>query len=116
MRPTLWSPNPLPLGEFVHVAGTLDDASGLMSLFIDGQPVASLTTALRPIGELDPSQRPGVGLGGWYSSSTQRFNGIIDEVRIWDEARAVPEPSTITLFTMAGLVGAFVAWRKRRRT
>ena len=30
--------------------------------------------------------------------------------------RTVPEPSTITLFTMIGLVVAFVSWRTRKRT
>ena len=115
-RTSLTSNDFVPLGEFVHIAGTLDDATGSMKIFIDGRLSAELTTNLRPIGELDPTRRPGVGIGSWSYEAQNVFDGVIDEVRIWDEARAVPEPSTITLFTMAGLVGAFVAWRKRRRT
>ncbi len=37
----------------------------------------------------------------------------IDNVQVYS---SVPEPSTLILFTMAGLVGAFIAWRKRKRT
>jgi hypothetical protein len=47
-----------------------------------------------------------------FSGSTATFNmgGFVTQFTV------VPEPSTITLFTMAGMVGAFVAWRKRKRT
>ena len=46
------------------------------------------------------------------ASSSPQINW--DNVRL--DATTVPEPSTISLFTMTGLVGAFVAWRKRKRT
>ena len=50
----------------------------------------------------------GGDLGGTRANYSQ--GGFVTQFTV------VPEPSTITLFTMAGMVGAFVAWRKRKRT
>jgi hypothetical protein len=84
----VYSPSPVPLGKLLHVAGTLDDASGEQKLFIDGVEVASRTTATRPLGPLDASQIPGVGIGNVETALPEFFNGLIDEVRISDVALA----------------------------
>src|SRR5262249_17996491 len=49
---------PLPLGQLTHVAATLDDATGLMSLYVNGTLAAQTTTDVRPFGDLDPASNP----------------------------------------------------------
>lgn len=81
----------MPMGQFVHVAGTLDDATGEMSLYINGVSVASKVTPVRPFGALDATQNPGLGIGNHASDPSVTphnfpFNGLIDELRIHDNA------------------------------
>lgn len=81
-RVQLHSPTPLPLGKYIHVAGSLDDVTGEMKLFVNGVQVASRVTAARPFGALTGPD-PGIGIGNVQSNnSKQGFGGIIDEVRI----------------------------------
>jgi hypothetical protein len=101
-RVQLESPESLPLGQYIHVAGTLNDATGEMKLFVNGVEVASKLTAARPFGALTGPD-PGIGIGNVQSnSSKQGFGGMIDEVRISDVAL---EPAQ---FLNGGSVGANV--------
>ena len=43
----------IPLGQFVQVAGTLDDATGAMRLYLNGVLMSQATTTVRPFGDLD---------------------------------------------------------------
>lgn len=90
----LVSPNAIVPGGFLHLAGTLDDATGTQSLYINGIEVASATTAVRPLTALDPTQDPGIGIGALQNSG-QFFDGYIDEVRISNTAL---DPSTFLGF------------------
>lgn len=83
----LYSP-PFPLNQYIHVAATLNDATGAMKIFINGNEVASMVTGVRPLANLDPTADPGVGIGGngGLVSPGFEFGGIIDEVRISDVA------------------------------
>ncbi|MDM8005952.1 MAG: thrombospondin type 3 repeat-containing protein [Phycisphaerae bacterium] len=73
----------IPYDRWLHVAGTLDDATGVMKLYVDWTEVASTTTAIRPLGALAPAYSPCLSIGedctGQYGEA---FNGLIDEVRI----------------------------------
>ncbi len=80
------SPDALPEGPLIHVAGTLDDTTGEQKLYINRVEVASTTTSIRPFGALDPSRNPGIGIGNIQDSSSQFFEGIIADVRISDVA------------------------------
>ena len=83
----VYSPEPAPLGELVHVAGTLNDATGQQKLFINGHEVASTVTGVRPFGPLDPGLDPGIGIGNIETDTWKTyFNGAIAEVRISDVA------------------------------
>jgi hypothetical protein len=74
------------LNQPVHVAGVLNDATGFMGLYVNGQLKASTTTGTRPFGALDPSKKPGLGIGGFWTPTGTAFylDGVIDEVRISD--------------------------------
>ncbi|MEO8495806.1 MAG: LamG domain-containing protein [Planctomycetota bacterium] len=75
------SPEPIPTRQFVHVAGTLDDETGRMSLFINGKRVATTKTKIRACGALG-GPGPGIGIGNRQVYSNHAFGGTIDEVRI----------------------------------
>ena len=112
------------LNQWAHVAGTLDDTTGAMRLFIDGQQVTQTTSAIRPVGPLDSNLNPGIGIGNLQSLATyspQAFDGLIDEVRISDVAlppsqflNAVPEPSTLVLAGL-GFVSLHFAYRRAKK-
>jgi hypothetical protein len=109
--------SPVPYDQWLHVAGTLDDATGAMKLFVNGIQVASTTTSIRPLGALNPAFSPGLSIGEDYTGQYgECFNGFIDEVRISDTALApgqlLPEPgSAIMLVFGAGMMA-----RCRRRS
>ncbi len=79
---------PIPMGQFVHVAATLDDATGAMTLYENGAVVAQTTTTVRPFGALDPTQEPGVGIGNSNALDNYDvpFNGLIDELSVYNRA------------------------------
>ena len=96
----------IPFNEWLHVAGVLDDSSGSMKLYVDGSLVNSTTTTIRPFALLDPTQNPGLGIGGLQSSNSQEyFNGFIDELRLSNAAllpseMLIPEPSSLALMLL----------------
>jgi hypothetical protein len=79
---------PMPVGQFVHVAGTLDDATGEMSLYINGVLTSQTVTTVRPFGDLDPNSNPGIGIGnhGGYPQTPHNFpfKGLIDELKLYN--------------------------------
>jgi hypothetical protein len=84
---------PIPTGQFVHVAATLDDGTGAMTLYENGAVVAQTTTTVRPFGALDPTQQPGVGFGNSNALSNYDvpFNGLIDELSVYNRALTAGE-------------------------
>jgi hypothetical protein len=86
------SPDVVPLNELLHVAGTLDDATGVMKLFINGELVDALNTDRRPFAMLDPDRNPGIGIGSRQDGGDDFFHGLIGNVRIHNSAIAIPEP------------------------
>ena len=121
----LVSPDLLPLGELLHVAGTLDDTTGAMRLFINGAEVASQTTAIRPSTlALSAVFNPGIGLGNLQDGGNQFMDGRMLEARISDVALApsqllgatapVPEPGTLALLVAAAAGLPLVRRREQR--
>ncbi len=114
------SPNLLPTGELLHLAGSIDNTTGAMKLFINGAEVASKTTTIRPTLALTGSN-PGIGIGSLQDGSGQYLDGLIDEIRISDVVltsneflgASVPEPATLVLLAF-GLLG--MGFGNRRKT
>ena len=57
--------------QWHHVAGTLDDATSELKLYVDGVLAASMFTPVRPLGALDPLSLPGLGIAA-FSLTTMR--------------------------------------------
>jgi hypothetical protein len=74
-------------GVWYHVACTYDQAT--LKLYIDGELVAENTAPSGPIDASDPI----LAVGTW-STPTDYFKGVIDEVRIWDRALTADEVKT----------------------
>lgn len=82
----LFIESPIQTNQWTHVAGTLDDATGAMKLYVNGQLKASITTTYRAFGSLNGAN-PGIGIGNLQSGLySQYFDGLIDEVRISNSA------------------------------
>lgn len=79
------SPDPLPEQQWLHVAATLDDATGMQAVYVDGAMVASTITSIRPLGPLRNKKDRGLGIGG-TQEACPCFNGMIDDVRVSDVA------------------------------
>src|SRR5262249_7764155 len=79
---------PISTGQWTHIAATLDDATGLMSLYVNGALAAQTTTDVRPFANLDPTQHPGVGIGNSNALDNYDvpFNGLIDELSTYNRA------------------------------
>jgi hypothetical protein len=93
-----------------------------MSLYLDGNVDASATLdagASGPIldthGATDPFLIGAVNTyAGFPVEVTGYFSGVIDEVKYWDQALPVPEPSAYALFALGGL--ALLIARNQRHT
>jgi hypothetical protein len=107
----------VPFDQWMHVAGPLDDATGQMKLYANGNVVASTTTSIRPLGALDPNYFPGVGMGGDLNGQYGEYlNGWLDDVRVSNTALdpsqfLIPEPSA---FALSGLAAALLLFVGRR--
>lgn len=83
LEQVLFSPSPLTLGAFHHVAATLDGTTA--RLFIDGQVVTTALQARTPFNSNDPL---------WIAGINNGFNtwpGLVDEVAIYNRALSAAE-------------------------
>jgi hypothetical protein len=76
-----------PLGRWFHMAGTYDNGTKVMTLYVDGEVVASLTASGTFVA---PDYTLGIGIVPISQSvvaRTEPHEGLIDEVRIWNTVR-----------------------------
>ena len=75
--------NPFPVNTWVHVAASYSSQTQDAKLYINGELVAN--------GNGDDIELTGVGAGIGYNGSDDDFNGLIDEVRVWNTIRTEAE-------------------------
>jgi hypothetical protein len=106
----------LDMGRWIQVAATVDYHTSTATLFIDGEAVQRGVWQLSTPGPYRISFDDGATLSprrpfgriavGWYnpifSASPQRFNGRIDDIRIWDRALSQREISLRASSALAG--------------
>lgn len=121
---TVAAVDPIPTGQWVHVAGTWDGSSGDLKLFVDFNEVATVANQSFPTtltGTLNDASNDGPATIGAIDRGDdnfgQFFDGSIDEVRISDvaltpsEFLVIPEPAAAGLV----VVGAVGMLGRRRR-
>jgi len=84
----LLSPTALPVEQWLHVAGTLEDATGRQAVCVNGSLVASTVTPYRPFAKLKKSEHAAVVFGATVKGSPDQgyLRACIDEMRISDVA------------------------------
>ncbi|MCP4452176.1 MAG: hypothetical protein GY809_11990 [Planctomycetes bacterium] len=77
--------------DWRHVAVTIDDANSTHTLYIDGEVVAQNTSATLNPSDLGETSNNWLGRGQY--SSTNGFDGILDDVRFYNRALSAEEIS-----------------------
>jgi TonB family protein len=105
------SRNLFPAGKFHHVAGTYD--GNIFRLFVDGSEQAAMSEAKKM-----SYSATGWRIGGNPSSnsSSRTWNGIIDEVQLYDRALSVSELGSIFQAGSAGLCKSAASSAREQRT
>ncbi|HQU92162.1 MAG TPA: FG-GAP-like repeat-containing protein, partial [Pyrinomonadaceae bacterium] len=85
------SPNPLPLRQWLHVAGTTE--GNTLKLFINGQEIASNFSVGPPAGA-DVPFTVGGGIQGFGGENCCNFIGYIRQARVWNRPLSGAELST----------------------
>lgn len=93
---------PVPLNQWLHVAGVFDGDAGSMSIYIDGVLAAQMTTSVKPFAELDPAYTPAVVIGNTIGFTDQGFNGLLDELAVYNRALTAVEIQAIHAAGSAG--------------
>jgi hypothetical protein len=82
----------IPYFVWTHVVATLDGSTGTMNLYTNGVLAAQTNTTVRPFGELQADQSPGIGIGNVNDGGNNfPFNGEIDGITLYDRALSAKE-------------------------
>jgi hypothetical protein len=85
---------PITLNRWVHVVASFDSANGTMRLFVNGSISDSSRATVKPLGPLDPQDRPGVGVGNVQTDQGphhQPFDGMLSGFQVFDQVVRPPE-------------------------
>jgi hypothetical protein len=87
-----------PTNQWTHFAVTLDANTGSLKVYTNGVVGVQTTTGIRSLGDLDPSSRPGLGIGNHSMQPGPwnfPFRGRMDEVSIYGRALSASEVKAI---------------------
>jgi hypothetical protein len=70
----------LPLGRWVHLAGTYDGQA--VRLYVDGE----LQGTMERTGPINPVENGPLILGSYQQGHTAFFRGLVDEIRLYNRA------------------------------
>ncbi|NUQ57735.1 MAG: LamG domain-containing protein, partial [Candidatus Paceibacter sp.] len=93
-----------PVSAWHHVVGTYDSSTGKQSLYVDGKKISSsdhqIGNVIVPMTSFSQSAIGGRAGGGGY------FNGLIDEVRIYNRAISDAEAAELALYLPPAVAGS----------
>ena len=115
------APGTVALGTWTHLAAVYDPTALSMKLYINGALATTTNSLVIPATMFNPASIA-VSIGT-RSDGTTRWDGKLDEIRIYNEALSaaqiaalVPEPSTLAICaTSAALLGLRCSVRVRRQ-
>ncbi len=93
-------------GQWYFAAATYDNTSGSMKLYLNGTEVASGTHAVGGAVDVDPTVPVAIGANG---SVEQLFDGVLDDVRIYD--RALSGSEIFDLYGVESDLVVFAHWK-----
>ncbi len=89
---TVTSTDPIPIGQWVHVVGSRDDATNTVLLYVNGVLVKNSTSITNDM--IQDATNVTIG-SSTYSLTTDEFNGKIDEVGIWNRILSSAEIASL---------------------
>jgi alpha-tubulin suppressor-like RCC1 family protein len=93
----------VPTNQWVHIAVSVS-SDKLVSYFINGSPAGSTNLTVYNL-----TLGPHITLG---DNTSRRFNGMLDEVQIWNKACTVPEIQALYSFPLSGTPSNLLAYWK----
>jgi hypothetical protein len=90
----LETPSPIPTNVWLHLAATLEGASGDMRIYINGQVAAETNTTVRPRAQLT-GPNASVCIGNVAGTGGFPFDGWIDELSLYSRALSQAEVQSI---------------------
>jgi uncharacterized delta-60 repeat protein len=98
-------------GRWYHAAATYDALAGVLTLYLDGVQVGTRNTLAGARPRFDSNHAPSLGTAFNTAGVPEgAFQGVIDEVRIWDRPRSeseVNQTRAVAVRDGAGLVARF---------
>jgi hypothetical protein len=109
-----WVPVAIPSDTWFNIVLAVKPVGSFSTadVFINGSNVGEVTGFLPPWDE--SGQYTLIGDG--ESFGTWPMYGSMYDVRIYEGDAAIPEPSTLVIWSLLGSVGVAVGWWRRRRT
>ncbi|HEX9997520.1 MAG TPA: LamG domain-containing protein [Abditibacterium sp.] len=99
---------PIAFGRWVHIAATLDDATGVMRIYENGVVGAEAQTPVRASRAVLEEHDAGIGIGNYparpRTKGTLTFHGLIDELSIYNRALTSAEVEGIFKAGSAGKI------------
>ena len=80
---------------FHHLVGVTDGTAGTTALYYDGTLVASGTTSATGLSPSDNPTNLGIGTNVDANGGNRNWNGLIDEVAVWDAALTADDVATL---------------------
>jgi len=108
--PTAISTTALTTGVWYHTAVTYNASAGTCAFYLDGSSDgtgSSLNTSIN-----DNASRFAIGANNTASTPIQFFDGLVDEVRVWNDIRTAQEISDNYLTELAGNESGLVGYWK----
>ncbi|HZH35401.1 MAG TPA: LamG-like jellyroll fold domain-containing protein, partial [Pyrinomonadaceae bacterium] len=104
------APQALVANRFYHFAVTVDNATDKYTMYINGAQVGQLATSARPFQNLDSALNPRIEIGG------SSYNGLIDELSVYNRALSTSEVATLYTAGSAGVCTTSMAAHRLDRT
>jgi hypothetical protein len=96
----------LELNTWQHLCGVWD-SEGSLKIYVNGNPLDSMTIPALPLYDPGNGYLPSIGA---YNRNSGFFEGKLDEIRVWNKVRSIPEIRENMYATLNGNEEGLVAY------